>query len=148
MTRRLARDDMARRVAQDIPDGSYVNLGIGLPTLVANHVPEGREVIYHSDSLYSAMTHAMSALGWLEEWLDATARATGEPAVRFSSLFPFVGKTRLVSPPKTLWPPGNVGKLYLQAAKLVPLDVVKSGVVEESRWQVVTAAVNRVLRTV
>jgi CRISPR type III-A-associated RAMP protein Csm4 len=78
----------------------------------------------------------MGALGWLEEWLDATARASGEPAVRFSSLFPFVGKTRLVSPPKTLWPPGNVGKLYLQAAKLVPLDVVKSGVVEESRWQV------------
>jgi CRISPR type III-A-associated RAMP protein Csm4 len=94
------------------------------------------DVVYHSDALYSAVTHAMRTLGWLEEWLDATARASGEPAVRLSSLFPFVGKTRLVSPPKTLWPPGNVGKLYLQAAKLVPLDVVKSGVVEESRWQV------------
>jgi CRISPR type III-A-associated RAMP protein Csm4 len=94
------------------------------------------DVVYHSDALYSAVTHSMGALGWLEEWLDVTARANGEPAVRFSSLFPFVGKTRLVSPPKTLWPPGNVGKLYLQAAKLVPLDVVKSGVVEESRWQV------------
>jgi len=41
---------MARRVAQDIPDGSYVNLGIGLPTQVSNCVPEGREIIYHSEN--------------------------------------------------------------------------------------------------
>ena len=47
---RLSRTAMARRVAQDLPDGSYVNLGIGLPTLVADHVPEGREIIYHSEN--------------------------------------------------------------------------------------------------
>ena len=41
---------MARRVAQDIPDGAVVNLGIGLPTMVANHLPSDREVILHSEN--------------------------------------------------------------------------------------------------
>ena len=41
---------MARRVALDIPDGSYVNLGIGIPELVAKYVPEGRELIYHTEN--------------------------------------------------------------------------------------------------
>lgn len=41
---------MARRVARDIPDGAYVNLGIGLPELVAQFVPEGREAIYHVEN--------------------------------------------------------------------------------------------------
>ena len=44
------RDEMAERAAQDIPDGSYVNLGIGIPELVASHVPEGREFIYHTEN--------------------------------------------------------------------------------------------------
>ncbi|MDO8836216.1 MAG: 3-oxoacid CoA-transferase subunit B [Vicinamibacterales bacterium] len=43
-------DDMARRLAMDIPDGAYVNLGIGLPELVAQHVPRGREVVYHVEN--------------------------------------------------------------------------------------------------
>ncbi len=44
------RDEMATRAAQDIPDGSYVNLGIGIPELVAKHVPQGREFIYHTEN--------------------------------------------------------------------------------------------------
>ena len=39
------REQMAQKIAGDIPDGAYVNLGIGLPELVANYIPEGREVI-------------------------------------------------------------------------------------------------------
>lgn len=44
------KSEMARNVALDIPDGSYVNLGIGMPEMVADHVPEGREVIYHTEN--------------------------------------------------------------------------------------------------
>ena len=44
------RVEMAQKVALDIPDAAYVNLGIGLPELVADHVPEGREVIYHTEN--------------------------------------------------------------------------------------------------
>lgn len=46
----LDRAGLARRVAQDIPEGWYVNLGIGVPTSVANYVPQGREVIFHSEN--------------------------------------------------------------------------------------------------
>ena len=47
---RWSRDDMARRVARDIVEGMVVNLGIGLPTRVANHIPADREVLMHSEN--------------------------------------------------------------------------------------------------
>lgn len=46
----LSRDDMARRVAADIPEGAYVNLGIGLPTSVSNFLPSDREIILHTEN--------------------------------------------------------------------------------------------------
>ena len=47
---RFSREQMAARVAQDIPEGAYVNLGIGLPTKVANYLPPEREVFLHSEN--------------------------------------------------------------------------------------------------
>lgn len=46
----LNRHDLARRIASDIPDGAYVNLGIGAPTLVANYLPADAEIILHTEN--------------------------------------------------------------------------------------------------
>lgn len=45
-----SREEMAERAAQDIPNGAYVNLGIGIPEKVVRYIPEGREVIYHTEN--------------------------------------------------------------------------------------------------
>ncbi len=50
MTTKLSNAQIAWRAAQDIPDGAYVNLGIGFPEMVAKFKPEGREVVYHTEN--------------------------------------------------------------------------------------------------
>lgn len=50
MSTGISREQLAARIAQDIPEGSFVNLGIGAPTLVADFLPEGREVILHTEN--------------------------------------------------------------------------------------------------
>lgn len=48
--KRMTRDELAARVAKDIPEGAYVNLGIGAPTRVANYLPAEREIFLHSEN--------------------------------------------------------------------------------------------------
>ena len=63
-----SRAQMAARLAQDIPEGWYVNLGIGIPTMVADHMPADREVILHSENGLLGMGPA-PAEGQVDPWV-------------------------------------------------------------------------------
>jgi CRISPR/Cas system CSM-associated protein Csm4 (group 5 of RAMP superfamily) len=81
--------------------------------------------ILHSDSLYSAVSLAFEQLGLLEEWLNATASAYSEPAVRLSSAFPWQRGYLYAPPPAGLWPPiGGQGKVRWKGAALLPTSVI------------------------
>jgi 3-oxoadipate CoA-transferase beta subunit len=67
------RDELAARVARDIPEGWYVNLGIGIPTLVGNYVPPDREVVLHSENGVVGMGPAPSPED-LNPWLVNASR--------------------------------------------------------------------------
>jgi len=98
------------------------------------------DLLYHSDSLYSAVTGAMRLLGHLDEWLDATARRPEGAAVRFSSLFPFQNEVGFVVPPRNVWPPPASTKVRWKGARFVPLGLIgpllSGQTLEEDRWDV------------
>jgi 3-oxoadipate CoA-transferase beta subunit len=75
---------MAQRAADDIPNGSYVNLGIGIPELVASHVPEGREFIYHTENGLLGMGPSPGPEGGEPELINAgKARVTALPGAAY-----------------------------------------------------------------
>ncbi len=106
--------------------------------------PDRVDTVFRSDRVFSAVTLAMQQLGFLEEWLDATARASsvreGEgvpgPAVAFSSLYPYQGDTLFATPPASVWPPPGaqltapnpafLNKIRWNAVQLVPLAVIEA----------------------
>ena len=72
----LTREQMAWRAAQDLPEGAYVNLGIGIPTLTAGYVPRDREVIFHSENGVLGLGGAPKAGEEDEELIDAGKNLT------------------------------------------------------------------------
>ena len=70
------RDAMAKNVAEDITDGAYVNLGIGLPELVANHIPEDREVVFHTENGLLGMGPSPTPVGSDPELINAGKKYT------------------------------------------------------------------------
>ncbi|HEY3440350.1 MAG TPA: hypothetical protein VGK29_06350 [Paludibaculum sp.] len=97
--------------------------------------------ILHSDALYSAVTLAFGQLGLMEEWVNATAREYGEPAVRFSSCFPWQRGHLYAPPPSGLWPPASAnGKVRWKGATLLPTTLISALVrgerPSEERWTV------------
>jgi CRISPR type III-A-associated RAMP protein Csm4 len=82
--------------------------------------------IYHSDSLFSALSSAMHRLGRLEEWLSATALQGPDAEVRLSSCFPWQRNTLFIPPPRNVWPPPPSPKIRWEGVRFVPLSVVST----------------------
>ncbi len=69
--KRFTRDEIAQHVARDIPEGAYVNLGIGLPTMVANHLDKSRDIFLHSENGLLGMGPAPAAGDEDEDLINA-----------------------------------------------------------------------------
>jgi CRISPR type III-A-associated RAMP protein Csm4 len=101
--------------------------------------------VYHSDSLYSAVTGALRTLGHMDAWLDATARNGQGAAVRFSSCFPFHEDIGYIIPPRSVWPPmsgapASSPKVRWKSARYIPLGLVEAllngQVLDEDHWSI------------
>jgi CRISPR type III-A-associated RAMP protein Csm4 len=96
--------------------------------------------VYHSDSLYSAITNAMARLGGIEDWLAATAEKGPDSEVRLSSCFPWQRNTLFVPPPRSAWPPAPSPKVRWQGARFALLTVVATTIsdqaLNEDQWAV------------
>ncbi|HKN09434.1 MAG TPA: 3-oxoacid CoA-transferase subunit B [Pseudomonadota bacterium] len=81
---RFTREQIAARVARDMPSGAYVNLGIGLPTMVANHLPADREIILHTENGLLGMGPAPEAGAEDPDLINAGKQAvTAVPGASF-----------------------------------------------------------------
>jgi CRISPR type III-A-associated RAMP protein Csm4 len=101
--------------------------------------------VYHSDSLYSAVTGALRTLGHMDAWLEATARNVQGSAVRFSSCFPFHEDIGYIIPPRSIWPPVSGApvtspKVRWKSARYTPLGLVDAllagQVLDEEHWAI------------
>lgn len=97
--------------------------------------------VLHSDAVYSAVTLAMEQLGWMQEWLDATADPFREPAVRFTSAFPWQRNYLYAPPPRGLWPPeGAAARVRWKGAELIPTQLagalLRGERFDEEAWEV------------
>ena len=78
MEKEQIREVIARRVAMELHDGDVVNLGIGLPTLVPNYLPEGVEVILQTENGLIGMGRRRSGLDQCRRWSDNGSARSGQ----------------------------------------------------------------------
>jgi CRISPR type III-A-associated RAMP protein Csm4 len=108
----------------------------------ASGARERVDTLYHSDSLYSAVTNTLRLLGGtaLADWLAATAQNPSGSAVRFSSVFPLFTEHLLVAPPRTAWPPQASAKMRWKGARFVPVSLIPQLLagtpLDEDQWTV------------